>query len=211
MRRPRRGGPRPGSVTTTRVPSPRAATSAANERGGSTSSRRIRRRSGEGSDVRPATVSVPQCTGTATRGRISATASAAVDRVEVARAEVGAPAPDGQQGDVDVPLGQHAHAVEQPGVAAGVDGGAAALEQEAQRLRGRPVGRARAPAVPAVLGADGGDPQPAVGDRLAGGQLVDPREAAAAQPCTGAAGHDDPRAGRRCAATAGAGGRRAGG
>ena len=73
-------GPRraPGAVTATRVSSPRAATSAAKECGGSTSSRRIRPRSGLGTDASPARASVPQCTGTTTRGRISATASAAL-------------------------------------------------------------------------------------------------------------------------------------
>ena len=185
----------PGSVTTTRVSSPRAATSAAKECGGSTSSRRIRRRSGDGhrrqaGDGERAPVHGDGDPRADQRDRVGGG-----HRVEVTRAEVGAPAPDRQQRDVDRALGQHRHAVEQAGVAAGVDGAAAALEQVAERLGGRPVGEPRAPAVAAVLGADGGDPQVAVGDRLAGRQLVDPREAAAAQPGAGAAGHDDPACG----------------
>ena len=98
---------------------------------------------------------MPQCTGTATRGRISATASAALDRVEVPGAEVGAPAPDGQQRDVDGPLAEHGHAVEQVGVAAGVDGAAVALEQVADATAVAGPWVSRGPeAVAAVLGAD---------------------------------------------------------
>ena len=106
------------------------------------------------------------------------------------------------------------HAVEQAGVAADVDGACRRPRagSPSDSVAG-PWVEPRAPAVAAVLGADGGDPQLAVGDRLAGATA---RRRAGSR---GRAARRRRRAGttiahvgaERCAATAGAGGRRAGG
>ena len=64
---------------------------------------------------------VPQWIGTTMRGANSATARAALSRVEVAGAERRAPAPDRQQRDVERRVGELGHPGEQLGVAREVD------------------------------------------------------------------------------------------
>ncbi len=104
------------------------------------------------------------------------------------------------------------HPGEQVGVARGVDPDAAGLDQVPHRRGLRAAGGARAPTVPAVRRRHPGDPQVAVLERPRRGparrRCATPRRA---QPAAGPARHHHPRAVPAAgAATAGAGGRRAG-
>ena len=138
--RPRRGGSpapparrtgAPGSVTATCVPEPRAATVAANTRGGCTSRRRMRAPGPPGTAVSPASANVPQCTGTTTRGRSSVDGLGGAGGSRWPGPSVG---PQPQTGSSATSSGaERGHAVEQVGVAGGVDARAARLEEVAHR------------------------------------------------------------------------------
>ena len=149
--------------------------------------------------------SVPQWIGTAIRGRSSAAASRRPLRIEVARPERRAPAPDRQQRDVDrrprsaIPSNRSVSPAKY--TAAAVDDVAERVgrrpDAEPVRRRGR---RATAStSTPADLG------------RLAGGELAHVREPAAAEHRARAARDHQRRAAAGAgAATAGRGGRGAG-
>ena len=97
----------PGARMRTATPGACTATSRSNSRAGRPGSSRHHTRG---------LASVPQWIGIATRGASSAAACAARSGSRCPAPDVGAPAPHGQQRDVDV-LGQPAHAVEDVGVA----------------------------------------------------------------------------------------------
>ena len=134
----------PGARTRTSTPGALSAAAAAKRSAGSVSSHgQIRPDPGSDSEA--------WWIGIATRGRIRASASAAVSGSEVAGAERRAPAPDRDERDVDAAL-ELGHLVVQVRVAREVDA-LRTLDQEPDRFAFAPAPEAR----PGMVGGDYGD------------------------------------------------------
>lgn len=113
-------------------------------------------------------------------------------RVEVAGAEVRAPPPHRQRGEVDRALGGDVvEPGEQAGVTGDVDAQPVALQKVPHRVGLRAVGEPGPPPVPGVVGRCAGDAQPVEDTGLPHGELGHPGDAAAAEPVAGARGHHD--------------------